>query len=124
MNLTLTWPTFLLGVVIFFASPDVLSGLFTLAGFDETRNDAVIAPFGAGCSSIVQYPYLERNSARPRAVIGMFDPSARPYVPSDVISFAVPIAKYQRMVENMEESFLITPTWKVIHKRIEQANKA
>ena len=33
-------------VVIFFAVPDVVSGLFTLSGFDETDPYAVIAPFG------------------------------------------------------------------------------
>ncbi|MEG1612091.1 MAG: DUF169 domain-containing protein, partial [Alistipes sp.] len=36
--------------VIFFAEPDVLSGLFTLAGFDDDRPDAIVAPFGAGCT--------------------------------------------------------------------------
>lgn len=35
-------------VVIFFARPGVLSGLYTLAGFDEVE-DRVIAPFGAAC---------------------------------------------------------------------------
>ena len=40
-------------VVISFAKPDVLSGLFTLASFDEVGQDLVIAPFGSGCSSIV-----------------------------------------------------------------------
>src|SRR5271157_5644813 len=68
-------------VVIFFASPDVLSGLFTLASFDEADPNGVIAPFGAGCSSVVQHPYLEGKSSRPRAVIGMFDVTARPLVP-------------------------------------------
>ena len=50
--------------VIFFATPDVLSGLFTLAIFDETESDAVIAPFGSGCASIVEYPYIETKAAR------------------------------------------------------------
>jgi len=59
-------------VVIFFAPPDVLSGLFTLANFDQSERNGVIAPFGAGCASIVQYPYLEKDSDRPRCVIGMF----------------------------------------------------
>jgi hypothetical protein len=40
-------------VVIFFAVPDVLSGPFTLAGFDETEPNIVFTPFGSGCSSIV-----------------------------------------------------------------------
>ncbi len=105
-------------VVIFFAAPDVLSGLFTLAVFDETAEDAVIAPFGSGCGSIVQYPYQEAKSARPRAVIGMFDVSARPFVAKDVLAFAAPMTKFARMVDNMEESFLITPSWKAVQKRI------
>jgi hypothetical protein len=78
----------------------------------------VIAPFGSGCASIVQYPYLETKSARPRAVIGMFDVSARPYVNKDKLSFAAPMSKFKRMVDNMEESFLITPSWARIQKRI------
>jgi uncharacterized protein (DUF169 family) len=106
-------------VVIFFAHPDVLSGLFTLANFDESDPQGVITPMGSGCSSIVSYPYLERGSPHPRAIIGMFDPSARPYVPSDVLSFSVPMEKFATMIENMAESFLITDTWKKLQKRID-----
>jgi hypothetical protein len=103
--------------VIFFARPDVLSGLFTLANYDESE-DAVIAPFAAGCGTIVQHTYLEGQAERPRAILGMFDVSARPYVPADTLSFAVPMAKFQRMIDNMEESFLITPSWAQVCKRI------
>ena len=110
-------------VVIFFAQPDVLSGLFTLSNFDEAEPNGVLAPFGSGCSSIVQYPYLEKDSARPRAVIGMFDPSARPFVPANALTFSVPMNKFSRMIENMEESFLITDTWKAIQKRIKAEGK-
>jgi len=105
-------------VVIFFATPDVLSGLFTLANFDQVEPNGVFAPFGAGCGTIVHYPYLEMKSERPRAVIGMFDPSARPYVPSNVLTFAVPMVKFEKMIGYMEESFLITDTWKNVRKRI------
>lgn len=106
-------------VVIFFTQPDVLSGLFTLANFDESEPEGVITPMGSGCSSIVSYPYLEKDSGHPRAVIGMFDPSARPYLPRDVLSFSVPITRFATMIENMEESFLITDTWKKLRKRID-----
>jgi len=105
-------------VVIVFARPDVLSGLFTLASFDEAEQDMVIAPFGSGCSSIVQDPYLEIKSENPRGVIGMFDVSARPFVPEDMLTFAVPMSKFARMIDNMEESFLITPSWARVQKRI------
>jgi uncharacterized protein (DUF169 family) len=108
-------------VVVFFARPDVLSGLFTLANFDVGQPNGVFSPFSAGCGSIVQYPYLERESDHPRAVVGMFDVSARPFVPSDVLSLSVPMDKFVTMVENMDESFLTTASWDKIHKRIKGA---
>ena len=111
-------------VVIFFARPDVLSGLFTLASFDEAAQNMVIAPFGSGCSTIVQYPYLEKDSEHPRAIIGMFDVSARPFVRKDIISFAAPMDRFMRMVNNMEESFLITASWQKVRRRIESDAKA
>jgi uncharacterized protein (DUF169 family) len=105
-------------VVIFFARPDVLSGVFTLANFDRAEPEGVIAPFGAGCSTIVQYPYMEKDKEIPRAVLGMLDVSARPCVPSDVITLAVPMSKFTGMIGNMEESFLITGSWGKVKRRI------
>ena len=105
-------------VVIFFARPDVISGLFTLAGFDTSDKNGVYSPFGAGCSSIVQYPYLEIDSDHPRGIVGMFDVSARPYVKRDEISFAVPMKKFLTMIEDMDESFLITKAWGKVRRRI------
>jgi uncharacterized protein (DUF169 family) len=105
-------------VVIFFATPDVLAGLFTLTGFEEIEQDSVIAPFSAGCGSIVLYPYLEKDRKQPRGVIGMFDVSARPYVPKNNLSFSVPMNKFRRMVNDIGESFLITQSWAKVNKRI------
>ena len=106
-------------VVIFFATPDVLSGLYTLARFDETDRGAVQAPFGSGCASIVQNPYLEQQSEHPRVILGMFDPSARVCVPKNVLTLALPMKKFVKMIDNMEESFLITETWQKIQERID-----
>ena len=107
-------------VVVFFARPDALSGLFTLAGFDEARPDAVMAPFSSGCGSIVYYPYQELRAEAPRAVLGMFDVSARPCVPANRLSFAVPWLKFARMVDQMDESFLITPSWGKVRARMDR----
>ena len=107
-------------VVIFFAPPDVLSGLFTLTNFDEAEQNGIFAPFSAGCGSIVQYPYLEKDSDRPRGVVGMFDVSARPFVPKETLSLALPMKKFQRMIENMDESFLITASWEKVRGRIKK----
>jgi hypothetical protein len=89
-----------------------------LANFDQAKPEGAFAPMGSGCSSIVSYPYLEKDSPNPRAVIGMFDISARPYLQKDMLSFSVPMAKLITMMDNMEDSFLITGSWRKLQKRI------
>jgi len=109
-------------VVIFFAKPDVLSGLFTLANFDQIDpNGGAMTPFAAGCGSIVHYPYQEMNQKNPRAIIGMFDTSARPCVSENTLTFALPMCKFEKMISSMDESFLITETWETIRKRINRS---
>jgi hypothetical protein len=104
--------------VIFFAKPDVLSGLFTLANFDQADGNGVISPFSSGCGAIVYQPWFQGEQENPKAVLGMFDASARPCVPKDTLSFAIPMKKFKTMVGNMDESFLITDTWKTLQKRL------
>ncbi|MFZ5981604.1 MAG: DUF169 domain-containing protein [Candidatus Zixiibacteriota bacterium] len=104
--------------VIFYAKPEILAGLYGLAGFDEADPNAVICPSGAGCATIVYHPYHEGKRERPRAVLGMFDVSARPCTPKDTLTFAVPFAKFVRMIDNMTESFLITEQWDKVRERL------
>lgn len=109
-------------VVIFFARPEVLSGLFTLANFDQSDpNGGVICPFGAGCGSIIYYPLLEQQKEHPKAVLGMFDPSARPCVMVDVLTMAIPMKKFVKMIGYMEESFLTTRSWDKVKGKIRQS---
>jgi len=110
-------------VVIFFAYPDILSGIFTLANFDEIEPNGVYAPFASGCSTIVTHPYFEGSAKRPRAVLGMFDVSARPFVPDNTLTLAIPMNKFEKMVANMEESFLTTESWKKVKRRITRTQK-
>jgi uncharacterized protein (DUF169 family) len=108
-------------VVIFFSPPDVPSGLFTLAIYDEPTNEAVYCPMGAGCGTIVQYPLNEAQSTRPRAVLGMFDVSARTGVDAKSLTFSIPIQKFERMVDDMDESFLTTGSWQKVKARLNQS---
>lgn len=108
--------------VIFFAAPDELAGLFTLAGFDEADPHGVMAPFCSGCSAIVYHPYHENRKDNPRAVLGMFDISARPCVQPTVLTFAVPWRKFVRMAGNMDESFLTLGSWRVLQDRIRKSH--
>jgi hypothetical protein len=104
--------------VIFFAGPDLLAGLFTLANFDLAEANGVITPFGAGCATLVEDPYLEARRDRPRCILGMFDVTARPMVPANYLTFAVPMKRFEQMVRNMDESFLITGSWEAVRARL------
>jgi hypothetical protein len=104
-------------VVVFFAPPDILGGLHVLANFDR-EDEAVVAPFSSGCGAIVTYPLKEGSGKDARAVLGLFDLSARPYMEREVLTFALPYPMFLRMAENIPESFLSTKTWGVIRKRV------
>jgi Uncharacterised ArCR, COG2043 len=106
--------------VVFFATADVLAGLFTLANYDWADPYGVIAPMGSGCASILQYPIVEAAMAQPRCILGMFDVSARPHVSGDTLTFAVPMRRFEQMVRNIDESFLLAGSWRAIRSRLGQ----
>jgi hypothetical protein len=61
---------------------------------------------------------MEQLSEHPHPILGMFDPSARVSVDKDLLTLAVPMKKFVKMVDNMEESFLITDSWQKVQQRI------
>ncbi len=105
-------------LVLFLATPDVLAGLFTLANYDRADMNGVICPFGSGCSSIIYHPLKEMELESPRAVLGMFDVSARPCVHPGTLSFTVPYKRFVEMAANIPESFLITESWTKVKSRM------
>lgn len=107
-------------VVAFFSPPDVLSGLFTLTNYATERTDAVYAPFGSGCGALLTHPLREAVREQPRAILGMFDVSARPMVEKDVLTFAMPYSVFLRLLENVSGSFLQTESWKKVLHRIKK----
>jgi hypothetical protein len=104
--------------VIFFAAPDVLSGLFALANYDRADPYGVLTPMGSGCASIIGYPYEQAHSKTPGCILGMFDVSARPCVPEGKLTFTVPMFRFTQMVKYMDESFLITKSWDLVRQRL------
>jgi len=104
--------------VLFFATPDVLAGLFTLANYDEPGPTSVSAPFSSGCGTLFLWPMAEKLAGGKTSYMGMFDPSARPAVPADTLSFAVPFPRFQQLVSYMNESFLITRDWEKVKERL------
>lgn len=106
--------------VVFFANPDQLTALLVLVNYHQSRQDAAIIPFGAGCHSIGVIPYREAASEHPRAVVGLLDVSARPFVPADIITFTVPFSLFQTMEANVDGSFLEKKAWVKVRERIEK----
>ncbi len=108
-------------VLIFFAPPDVLAGLFTLTNYAAERFDAVRIPFSSGCGAILTHPLKEAEEKNPQAVLGLFDVSARPFVEPDILTLAMPTKLFFSLLDNQDESFLITKSWETVRKRIEKA---
>jgi hypothetical protein len=106
-------------VVAFFAPPDILSGLFTLTNYALEIMDGVKVPFGSGCSAILTHPLREADEAHPRAILGMFDVSARPMVERDILTLSMPYSIFLKLLENVSGSFLGTESWKKVRERIQ-----
>ncbi|MDR1660324.1 MAG: DUF169 domain-containing protein [Desulfovibrio sp.] len=111
-------------VVAFFARPEVLTGLHSLAVYTVGHHNAVISPFGASCTCLVAWPLVYERRGVERAVIGGFDPSARKFMKTDELSFAAPLALYRRMLDRMETSALTRRTWEGVRKKVMKSRRA
>jgi uncharacterized protein (DUF169 family) len=105
-------------VIIFFAPPDILSGLVVLMSYATERPDAVRVAFSSGCGTIVALPLKEATKENPQAILGMFDVSARPFVEPNILTLAMPTKLFLTLLDNQDESFLITRSWETVRKRI------
>ncbi|MDH6534558.1 hypothetical protein D0T51_05615 [Parabacteroides sp. 52] len=105
--------------ILFLATPDILSGLTTWAYFDNNSEDAVTSMFGSGCSAVITNAVVENNRGGKRTFLGLFDPSVRPYVEANILSFVIPITRFKEMYYTMRESSLFdTHAWKKVRERI------
>lgn len=107
--------------ILFFATPDILSGLTAWAYFDNNSEDAVSSIFGSGCSSVVAQALIENKKNGRRTFIGCFDPSVRPYLNSNTLSFVIPISRFKEMYYTMRDTCLFdTHAWSKVRERINQ----
>lgn len=107
--------------LIFFVTPDVLSGLFTWANYDQEDIDAVQSPWGSGCSSTVTALVNENRRNGKHCFIGLLDVSARPFFRYDVMSFSIPMSRFKEMEKNLSASCVGgAPAWEKLKKRINQ----
>ncbi|WP_321366812.1 DUF169 domain-containing protein [uncultured Desulfuromusa sp.] len=110
--------------VIFFARPEVLTGLFIQTTFTTGDVDSVATPFGAGCTNIVGWPLYYQEKGEEKAVLGGFDPSARKYMKTDELTFTVPWTLYEKMLKALPESmFNLDGAWPTVRKKINHSAK-
>ena len=104
--------------IIFLVNADQLSGLVTLANYDQETQDNVQIRFASGCGQAVLYPLATEEHGDKTCYIGMTDPSARKVIGSGQLSFSIPYSRFLEMEREAEGSFLTTDTWEVIKRRI------
>lgn len=108
--------------LLFLATPDILSGLTTWTYFDNNAEDAVASIFGSGCSATVAQAVIENRQSGRRTFIGFFDPSARPYVEANILSFVIPMVRFREMYHTMRNSCLFdTHAWRKVRSRINES---
>jgi hypothetical protein len=105
--------------VLFFATPDVLAGLVSWALFDTNVPEAVSVPFGSGCSSLISQTVIENKQNGHRVFLGLFDPSVRPHVETNILSLAIPLSRFKKMYYTFEKSCLAdSHAWTKVRERI------
>ncbi|MFZ5427529.1 MAG: DUF169 domain-containing protein [Thermodesulfobacteriota bacterium] len=110
--------------VTFFGRGETLSGLCFLASFVTGDFEAVMSPFGAGCSYMTSWPLHYLKQGRLKAVLGGFDPSERKFLKTDEMTFTVPFEMYGRFLDSWPESYLATDTWEGVRKKIARSRQA
>ena len=107
--------------ISFYATPDMLSGLCGWAFFDSNEPDAVVSRFGSGCSTVVSMTVVENARQGHRCFIGLLDPSVRPWVGKNELSFTIPFSRFVPMMETMKDTFLYgSHAWEKIKQRLEE----
>lgn len=107
--------------LLFFATPDLLSGLCGLAFYDNNSSEAVVSLFGSGCGTVVSTAVAENRRGGSRCFLGLFDPSVRPFVGRDELGFTVPMSRFAAMTATMRECFLFdSPAWTKVKRRLEE----
>ena len=104
--------------LLFFATPDMLAGLSSWAFYDNNSADAVVTQFSSGCASIVTRAISANKSGGRSCFIGMLDPSARPLIPENELTFTIPMCRLMEMLDTMDDSSLYQKAFSALRRRI------
>lgn len=105
--------------LIFLVTPDLLSGLFAWANYDEPNIHAVQCPWGSGCSQTVSALLRENARGGRHCFLGLLDISARPWFPPDILSFSIPMSRFAQMADTFSQCCVASsPAWEKLRRRM------
>lgn len=91
-----------------FGNAEQIRNLTALVHFD--RNEPffpVLVPWGPSCATLVSYPAgIAKNAPPDSAFAGPQDPTSNWTFPQDYLGIGIPISVAQRMMENIDQSFI------------------
>lgn len=105
-------------LILFFVTPDQLSGLLALFYYRTHEIDRVIVPMSSGCAQLFRIPFGETKKERPKAVLGNVDFFSRPHLDKSLLSFVVPFSSFAQMCEDAPECCFYSPAWNGVKKRL------
>jgi hypothetical protein len=111
-------------LVCFFARPEVISGLHQLTIFVTEDLEAVMSPWGAGCTNLVTWPLRYMAQGQNKAVLGGWDPSCRKFLKIDEITFTLPWGMFLAMLGSWRDSLLTAQAWAEMGKKIARSRRA
>jgi uncharacterized protein (DUF169 family) len=102
---------------VVFGNADVMGALLFLANYARTGRDNVLVQFSSGCYSLLTEPRVQARRDAPKAVLGSFDVTCRPYLDPCTMTFSVPDVMLWEMAAEISESFLTIEPWTKIRGR-------
>jgi uncharacterized protein (DUF169 family) len=102
---------------VIFGNADVMGALLFLANYARPGRDNVIVQFSSGCYSLLTEPRVQARRDVPRAVLGSFDITCRPYLDPCTMTFSVPDTMLWEMAAEISGSFLVIDPWMKVRGR-------
>ncbi len=94
--------------LICFGLSEQIRNLCSLAYFRPEKGFNIQIPWGPSCASFVTYPAgMVENGSENTIIIGPTDPTGNYWFPQDYLSMGIPFEIVKRMVNDLDDSFII-----------------